>query len=77
MASYFWLNNTSNIQVNNACNVAPDCSNLLETSKLKKLMKEKLLLIGSFEKQFRKEEVKKIKYQRTRPDIFSGLSTLF
>jgi len=24
--------------VNNACNVAPDCSNLLETSKLKKLI---------------------------------------
>jgi len=56
--------------LNNAYNVAPDCSKLLETSKMKKLMKEKLLFLGSLEKQFRKEEVKKIKYQRTRPRHF-------
>jgi len=53
--------------VNNACNVAPDCSNLLETSKLKKLMKEKLLFLGSLEKQFRKEEVKKNKISKNSP----------
>jgi len=56
-----WLDNTSNVQVNNACNVAPDCSKLLETSKLKKLI---ILEAMKNKKIPQKKSAKKIKQDR-------------